>query len=771
MAKKSRQQSRLFMAYLLLLLPIIISAAINTKPEPTGDNVCEDIIVVNKTIRDKVHVKSFVTKEVPCTDITKGFSCTVQEEVSKVEYQKKIVPENKTIAVCCQGYYHELESNTCQLLCDAPCIHGKCVSRNYCECDKGYNQSNGTVCDVSCEKGYWGNDCRSLCDQGSYGDHCKNTCTCDDGHICDPIIGCCVEDQLTCGVATRDQLIMQKASNKQNIVYGAILIVVCVCLLGTFTIYYRKKYRKERDPRLPDVIYHKKNLDEHEDSSLKFTNRLADEPSYVAVQESEFADREAARRKALDIEGAGYASLSDVGSTSNTRPATDGNLCMAPFLNKEDDYEAYGEDESYLAPKFFNKQIIVYGAILIVVCVCLLGTFTIYYRQKYRNERDPLLPQLIYNQNNFDTESSLKFTNKLAGQCGYVAAQEKEFAVREDARKKAFDLEDINDNYSSVYDMKSTSSTKPEINERFCTAPLINEYEAYEGGYLVSIAILQLSLFISISAKLPSPNVCQVYFTVNETITKQETKLVNITKYFSCPDFLKNFRCPITKEVSVVENIDTIIPVNKVRLFCCEGYFENDDGKCVGLCDSSCEHGKCVGRNECQCKKGFAGTFCEYSCKSGFWGKDCKSLCEEGTFGDRCEQTCACQDDQICDSIIGCCEKDSLTCGIKKFNGSLWKIFIYGSSATIVFIVLLAGLIIYYRTKYQKECDPQGPVCWLPNAPICGSDESNFKIENPMTRRLLEIEEEEDHFIKTRATKNCYYEDASGFKYISFKFE
>ncbi|VDK28660.1 unnamed protein product [Gongylonema pulchrum] len=114
----------------------------------------------------------------------------------------------------------------------------------------------------------------AVCPEGSYGNNCTMRCNCSASERCDNVIGCCDPDKDQCRLPKSDALLKSKARNEWLLgILLASLLAVGVLLFGT--IFYRKKYIKEKDPDLPVFTYHPRPqavLDEIE--SREFNNPL-----------------------------------------------------------------------------------------------------------------------------------------------------------------------------------------------------------------------------------------------------------------------------------------------------------------------------------------------------------------------------------------------------------------------------------------------------------------------------------------------------------------
>ncbi|CEF68152.1 Hypothetical protein SRAE_2000281000 [Strongyloides ratti] len=106
------------------------------------------------------------------------------------------------------------------------------VKKNISHCCDGFYQNSNNTC--------------SICDYGKYGKNCSLDCgECQNNMICNNVVGCAL-----------DPLLVQKSLFKKYFGYGLLALIGAVSLLVFLVMYYRKKYRKEKDPALPTVVYH-----------------------------------------------------------------------------------------------------------------------------------------------------------------------------------------------------------------------------------------------------------------------------------------------------------------------------------------------------------------------------------------------------------------------------------------------------------------------------------------------------------------------------------
>ncbi|VDM96510.1 unnamed protein product [Thelazia callipaeda] len=140
----------------------------------------------------------------PCWDVSQGFRCKVKTNGTKLSY--KAIPKKKTIVIykCCPGYFETpLET---------------------------------------CENGYYGNNC-SL--------HCN----CTETEICNKVVGCCGSSNKQC--SDLQSAAMKEFVENRNWMFPILLSsLLAVVLLSFGTFFYRRKYKKEKDPELPTLTYY-----------------------------------------------------------------------------------------------------------------------------------------------------------------------------------------------------------------------------------------------------------------------------------------------------------------------------------------------------------------------------------------------------------------------------------------------------------------------------------------------------------------------------------
>ncbi|EFO27862.2 hypothetical protein LOAG_00624 [Loa loa] len=179
-----------------------------------------------------------------CWDVSQGFRCKVKTNGTKLSY--KALPMKKKVIVykCCSGYY-ETQQETCE-----------------------------------------------VCWEGYYGNNCSLRCNCSENEMCDNVIGCC-------DLLIRPCRIMQSAAVKEyaessSWVFPVLLAsLLAVVLLSFGTIFYRRKYRKEKDPDLPTLTYYpnvKELLTNNEIETREFNNPMYRRSAIEAVPIKVIAD-------------------------------------------------------------------------------------------------------------------------------------------------------------------------------------------------------------------------------------------------------------------------------------------------------------------------------------------------------------------------------------------------------------------------------------------------------------------------------------------------
>lgn len=146
------------------------------------------------------------------------------------------------------------------------------------------------------------------------------------------------------------------------------------------------------------------------------------------------------------------------------------------------------------------------------------------------------------------------------------------------------------------------------------------------------------------------------------TVVVTDLKPYQIRDYVWClniPPRCSKFRIEF-KTVTKIETHTKLKPKEE----CCEGYFRNNnESRCLPVCNSKCLNGKCIAPETCECREGFGGPSCDISkiyleesvfsskiyvilgCKSGYWGVTCsnKCSCQNGGKCDLYDGTCFCK--------------------------------------------------------------------------------------------------------------------------------
>ncbi|MCP9257988.1 Cell death abnormality protein 1 [Dirofilaria immitis] len=163
-----------------------------------------------------------------CWDLSQGFRCKVKTNGTKLSY--KALPTKKKITVykCCHGYY-ETPEETCE-----------------------------------------------VCLEGYYGNNCSLHCNCSENEICDNVIGCC--DLLTKSCRIMRSAAVKEFTESSSWLFPALLASLLAVVVLTFgTFFYRRKYRKEKDPDLPTLTYYpnvKELLTQNEIEAREFNNPM-----------------------------------------------------------------------------------------------------------------------------------------------------------------------------------------------------------------------------------------------------------------------------------------------------------------------------------------------------------------------------------------------------------------------------------------------------------------------------------------------------------------
>ncbi|VDM39174.1 unnamed protein product [Toxocara canis] len=263
----------------VLLLAEVYSLAYGI--ELHGDNICPVEEEGNcgafrkEELTLQKHVQTVVLHTTEsCLDITQLFRCKVKNNGTKISY-KGVPNKVKTIVLkCCLGYYQTAEG-TCEI----------------------------------CPKGYYGTNCTLRC------------INCTSEEICDNAVGCCDPNSNQCGLA-RSEFLKEPTSDRGWLIGVLAVAVSAVVLLLFGTIFYRKKYMKEKDPDLPTLTYHphvKEFLPPSEIEAREFNNPLyrqstAELPSKLSVEE-EIAARNKLSAQPVDLSTNEYATLDEVSSS------------------------------------------------------------------------------------------------------------------------------------------------------------------------------------------------------------------------------------------------------------------------------------------------------------------------------------------------------------------------------------------------------------------------------------------------------------------------
>ncbi|CAG9533178.1 unnamed protein product [Cercopithifilaria johnstoni] len=164
----------------------------------------------------------------PCWDVSQGFRCKVKTNGTKLSYKALPTKKKRIVYKCCSGYY-ETQLETCE-----------------------------------------------VCLEGYYGNNCSLHCNCSGNEICDNVVGCC--DQLTkpCRIM-QSAAVKEYAESRSWLLPALLASLLAVVLLSFGTIFYRRKYRKEKDPDLPTLTYYpnvKELLTHNEIETREFNNPM-----------------------------------------------------------------------------------------------------------------------------------------------------------------------------------------------------------------------------------------------------------------------------------------------------------------------------------------------------------------------------------------------------------------------------------------------------------------------------------------------------------------
>ncbi|XP_053213777.1 protein draper-like [Panonychus citri] len=102
--------------------------------------------------------------------------CEVTKIVYVEGYREEIHYEKNRTRVCCKGYAEA--RNKCIPVCSSPCLHGRCISPEKCDCEPGWA---GINCDI-----------KHTCPKGKKGKNCDQPCLCQNDAGCDAISGECI---------------------------------------------------------------------------------------------------------------------------------------------------------------------------------------------------------------------------------------------------------------------------------------------------------------------------------------------------------------------------------------------------------------------------------------------------------------------------------------------------------------------------------------------------------------------------------------------------
>ncbi|XP_019641061.1 PREDICTED: epidermal growth factor-like protein 7 [Branchiostoma belcheri] len=146
---------------------------------PGGKHVCQDQTQVSIP---KLCVDSFAQPQyTPYMTVCDGMRlCSSYKTTYKTSYRQvyKMEASTRTSYVCCPGWTqrHKRAKGCLQPVCSKPCVHGRCIRPDTCECRRGWS---GDVCDTD----------ENECDADAHGceQECVNSkgsfiCTCRAGY-------------------------------------------------------------------------------------------------------------------------------------------------------------------------------------------------------------------------------------------------------------------------------------------------------------------------------------------------------------------------------------------------------------------------------------------------------------------------------------------------------------------------------------------------------------------------------------------------------------
>lgn len=245
-----------------------------------GDNICPVEEEKEELMLQKHEQTVVLHTTEACLDITQGFRCKVKNNGTKISYRGIPNKVKNIVLKCCLGYF-QTEEGTCE-----------------------------------------------ICPEGFYGMNCTLKCTnCTSAEICDNAVGCCDPNSNQCGLA-RTEFLKEPTSDRGWFIGMLAVALSAVVLLLFGTVFYRKKYMKEKDPELPTLTYHphvKEFLPPSEIEAREFNNPLyrqsTAEPPSKLTDEEEIAARNKLQSPTVDSSTNEYATLDEV-SSSFAGPST-----------------------------------------------------------------------------------------------------------------------------------------------------------------------------------------------------------------------------------------------------------------------------------------------------------------------------------------------------------------------------------------------------------------------------------------------------------------
>ncbi|VDO20029.1 unnamed protein product [Brugia timori] len=202
-----------------------------------AENVCPVEEIAEELSLQKHEQTVMLHTTQACWDVSQGFRCKVKTNGTKISYKALPTKKKVTVYKCCSGYY-ETPQETCEV----------------------------------CLEGYYGNNCSLLCN-------------CSENEMCDNVIGCCDLHTKPCRII-RNAAMKEYAESSSWVFPALLTLLFAVILLSFGTVFYRRKYRKERDPDFPILTYYpnvKELLTHNEIETREFNNPMYRRPTIETV--------------------------------------------------------------------------------------------------------------------------------------------------------------------------------------------------------------------------------------------------------------------------------------------------------------------------------------------------------------------------------------------------------------------------------------------------------------------------------------------------------